>query len=133
VVCKRVWKCRCCKPNKIIQKCLRNYINYIQSALLSANVKTIQKALSFLNKLQIMQDGETRNGSNREPSMSGPEHTSFAGQTKAGTTDQGFNPRISGICTTEKIRSMIIADNTTNTLQAKNCRQLHYKCGGTVS
>jgi hypothetical protein len=30
-----------------------HYPNYIQRALLSANLKTIQEALSFLNKLQI--------------------------------------------------------------------------------
>jgi len=34
-----------------------HYPNYIQRSLLSANVKTIQEALSFLNKQQIMEDG----------------------------------------------------------------------------
>jgi hypothetical protein len=36
-----------------------HYPNYTQRALLSANVKTIQEALSFLNKLQIMEDSAT--------------------------------------------------------------------------
>jgi hypothetical protein len=55
-----------------------HYPNYIQCALLSANVKTIQEALSFLNILQVMEDGETRNSSSREPLMSRPEHSSSA-------------------------------------------------------
>jgi hypothetical protein len=46
-----------------------HYPNYIQCALLSANVKTIQEALSFFNKLQIMEDSDTRNSFNHEPSM----------------------------------------------------------------
>jgi len=61
-----------------------HYPNYIQRPLLSANVKTIQKVLSFLNKPQIMEDGETRNSSSREPPMSWPEHSSPAGQSQSG-------------------------------------------------
>jgi len=60
------------------------YPNYIQRALLSANVKTIQEALGFLNKLHIMEDGETRNSSSREPPMPRPEHSSSAGQSQSG-------------------------------------------------
>jgi hypothetical protein len=37
-----------------------HYPNYVQRALLSANVKTVQEALSFLNKLLIMEDGDVR-------------------------------------------------------------------------
>jgi hypothetical protein len=61
-----------------------HYPHYIQHALLSANVKTIQEALSFLNKLQIMEDSETRNSSRREPPMSRPDHSSSAGQNQNG-------------------------------------------------
>jgi hypothetical protein len=61
-----------------------HYPNYIQRALLSANVKTIQEALSFLNKLQIMEDGETRNSSSSKPPMSRPEHSLSAGQNQSG-------------------------------------------------
>jgi hypothetical protein len=61
-----------------------HYPNYTQRALLSANVKTIQEALSFLNKLQIMEDSETRSSSSREPPMSRPEHSSSAGQIQNG-------------------------------------------------
>ena len=61
-----------------------HYPNYIQRPLLSANVKTIQKVLSFLNKPQIMEDGETRNSSSREPPMSRPEHSSSASQNQSG-------------------------------------------------
>jgi hypothetical protein len=61
-----------------------HYPNYIQHALLSANVKTIQEDLRFLNKLQIMEDSETRKSSSREPPMSRPEHSSSAGQNQNG-------------------------------------------------
>jgi hypothetical protein len=61
-----------------------HYPNYIQRALLSANVKTIQEALCFLNKLQIMEDSETRNSSSREQPMSRPEHSLSAGQNQNG-------------------------------------------------
>jgi len=61
-----------------------HYPNFIQHALLSGNIKTIQEALSFFNKLQVMEDGETRNSLNREPSMSRPEHSSSAGQNQSG-------------------------------------------------
>ena len=37
-----------------------------------------------LNKLQIMEDGETRNSSSREPPISRPEHSSSAGQNQSG-------------------------------------------------
>jgi hypothetical protein len=50
----------------------------------------MQEAFSFLNKLQIMDDGETRNSSNREPAMSRPEHSSSAGQS--GRYTQRSNP-----------------------------------------
>jgi hypothetical protein len=61
-----------------------HYPNYIQRALLCANVKTIQEALSFLNKLQKMVDSETRNSSRCEPPMSRPEYSSSAGQNQNG-------------------------------------------------
>jgi len=61
-----------------------HYPNYIQRALLSANVKTIQEALSFLNKLQVMEDGETRISSSLEPPISRPEHSSSASQNQSG-------------------------------------------------
>jgi hypothetical protein len=61
-----------------------HYPNYIQRALLSANVKTKQEALTFLNTLQIIEHGETRNSSNREPSTSRLGDTSAAGQNQSG-------------------------------------------------
>jgi len=70
-----------------------HYRNYIQRALLSVSVKTIQEALSFLNKLQIMEDGETRNSSSREPPMSMPEHSSSAGQIKSGRYKPRYRPQ----------------------------------------
>ena len=61
-----------------------HYPNYIQRALLSANIKTIQQALNFLNKLQIMEDGEARMGSSRENGVSGSGHNSSASQNQNG-------------------------------------------------
>jgi hypothetical protein len=43
---------------------------YVQRAILSANVRTIQEALSFLNKLEAMEDGERNRGSNPGPQNS---------------------------------------------------------------
>jgi hypothetical protein len=59
--------------------------------------------------------------------------TCLLAKTKTGATDRGFNPRISGMRATEKTQAMNKTDNTTNTLQAENCRQLHYKGGSTFS
>jgi hypothetical protein len=61
-----------------------HYPNYIQRALLFANVKTVQEALRFLNKLRIVEDSETRNSSSREPAMSRPERSSSAGRNQNG-------------------------------------------------
>jgi hypothetical protein len=69
-----------------------HYPNYIQRALLSAHVKTIQEAFSFLNKLQIMEDGKTRNSSSREPSMSRPENSSSAVKTEVGDQTEISTP-----------------------------------------
>jgi len=69
---------------EIIDAIVGHYPNYIQQALLSANVKTIREALSFLNELQIMEDDETRNSLSCEPPMSKSEHSSSSGQNQSG-------------------------------------------------
>jgi hypothetical protein len=74
---------------EIIDAIGAHYPNYIQRALLSANVKTIQEALRFLNKMQIMVDSETRNSSSHEPPMSRPENSLSAGQNQNGN----YRPR----------------------------------------
>ena len=81
--------------------------NYIQRTRLSANVKTIQETLSFLNKLQIMEDIETRN-SLRQETVRAAKHRSQGqstarppAKTRTGTTDRGLNPKISGTRATE--------------------------------
>jgi hypothetical protein len=58
--------------------------NYVQCARLSANVKTVQESLSFLNKLQTMEGDEARQNSNREPPSSRPECKSSAGHNQSG-------------------------------------------------
>jgi hypothetical protein len=55
---------------------------YIQRALLSANLKTTQEAMSFLNKLQIMEDGDSRNSPNRQQTIPRPERSSSSGLNK---------------------------------------------------
>ena len=51
---------------------------------MSAKVKPIQESLSFLNKFQLVEDGETRNSSNREPPKSRLQHSSSVGHNQRG-------------------------------------------------
>jgi hypothetical protein len=55
----------------------------IQRALLSANVQTIEEPLSFLNAMQIMEDGQRKQF---EPPKSRPENS-----PSPGATDRGIN------------------------------------------
>jgi hypothetical protein len=69
---------------EVIDAISGHYPNYVQRAFLSANVQTVQKAFSFLNKLQIMEGGEARQNSNREPPSSRPKYRSSAGHNQSG-------------------------------------------------
>jgi hypothetical protein len=48
-----------------------HFPTYVQRAILSANVRTIQEALSLLNKLEAMEAGEGNRGSNQGQQSSG--------------------------------------------------------------
>jgi hypothetical protein len=70
-----------------------HYLNYIQCALLSANVRTIQAALYFLSKLQIMEDGEERMNSSCGNALSRSGQDTSASQNQNGNYRQRPQPR----------------------------------------
>jgi hypothetical protein len=70
-----------------------HYLNYVRHVLVSACVRTLQEALSFLNKQQIMDGAEVRHGSNCEPPSSGTEHSSSAGNKQSGHYRPRYQPQ----------------------------------------
>jgi hypothetical protein len=70
-----------------------HYPNYIQRALLSANVRSIQEALNFFSKLQIMEDDEEMMNSGRGNAFTRSGHDTSASQDQNGNYTQRPQPR----------------------------------------
>ena len=97
-----------------------HYPNYKQATLLSPVIQTMKEASSFLNKLQKMEDGQTRHSSNRRPPISRPVCWRYRPRSE---------PRTPATRATQIPPAMIKTYSTVNTLQVENCRRLFYKGG----
>jgi hypothetical protein len=79
---------------EVIDAICGHYPNYIQRALLSANIRTIQQSLNFFSKLQIMEDGEANMSSSHENVVSRSGHDSSASQNQSRNYRQGPQPKL---------------------------------------
>ena len=78
---------------EVIDALCGHYPNYIQRALLSANIRTIQQALNFLSKLQIMEDSEANIGLNNENTVPRSGYDTSANRNRSRNYGQRPQPQ----------------------------------------